>query len=425
MAKKNKMTSGNPFITSLFTADPSAHVFGDRLYVYASRDIDPAVGADHMDRYHVFSTDNMVDWRDEGQILSSDNVPWGRPEGGFMWAPDCAYKDGKYYFYYPHPSESKWNNTWKIGVATSDHPYKGFVDQGYMEGAGGFAMIDPAVFVENDQAYFYYGGGGSHPLAGFRSAELNDDMMSFKTRLRRSWGLWDFHEAAWVFKRNDFYYLIYSDNKKDNNRYRYAMSKGPLGPWKHKGIFLDPVGCETTHGSIVEYKGQWYLFYHNQAISGQGNLRSICVDRVYFNEDGTIKKVKQTKEGVTNIATSQVNHDKINLYEPEGCKSKESDSVIMDDRAAPIQFINVDGGQGGRAQIRFTYASGVGVIKLDIVINDQYEDRINAVSDMGDAHFVDDCYVTVPFEAGMNQVKIVDSSDVIKIKSMEVELLDE
>ena len=98
----------NPFITHMYTADPSAHVWADgRLYVYASHDIDPPRGCDLMDRYHVFSTDDMIHWKDHGEILNSSQVPWGRKEGGFMWAPDCAYKDGTYYFYFPHPSETK------------------------------------------------------------------------------------------------------------------------------------------------------------------------------------------------------------------------------------------------------------------------------------------------------------------------------
>ena len=113
-----------------------------------------------MDRYHVYSTDDMVTWRDEGEILRASQVPWGRPEGGFMWAPDCAYKDGKYYFYFPHPSGSNWNNTWKIGIATSDKPAQGFTNAGFIPGIGGSSMIDPSVFVDTDgQAYLYYGGG--------------------------------------------------------------------------------------------------------------------------------------------------------------------------------------------------------------------------------------------------------------------------
>ena len=136
--KQKTVTLGpNPFITHMYTADPSAHVWEDgRLYVYASHDIDPPRGCDLMDRYHVFSTDDMVNWTDHGEILNSSQVPWGRKDGGFMWAPDCAYKNGTYYFYFPHPSGDDWNNTWKVGVATSKYPAKDFEVQGYIEGLG-------------------------------------------------------------------------------------------------------------------------------------------------------------------------------------------------------------------------------------------------------------------------------------------------
>src|SRR3954464_13089562 len=146
--------SQNPFITSIYTADPSAHVWADgRLYVYPSHDIDPARGCDLMDRYHVYSTDDMVNWRDEGEILNASQVEWGRKEGGFMWAPDCAYKNGTYYYYFPHPSGTSWNSTWKIGIATSKKPAGGFKSQGYIKGLE--PMIDPCVFMDDDgQAYF-------------------------------------------------------------------------------------------------------------------------------------------------------------------------------------------------------------------------------------------------------------------------------
>ena len=127
LAMSTACLAANPFITSIYTADPSAHVWADgRLYVYPSRDIDPPRGCDLMDRYHVFSTEDMVNWRDEGEILRASQVPWGRPEGGFMWAPDCAYKDGTYYYYFPHPSDTRWNDSWKIGVATSKKPASDF-----------------------------------------------------------------------------------------------------------------------------------------------------------------------------------------------------------------------------------------------------------------------------------------------------------
>lgn len=296
------MAQENPFIKHMYTADPSARVWADgRLYVYASHDIAPPQGCDLMDQYHVFSTADMKNWTDHGEILRASQVPWGRKEGGFMWAPDCVYKNGFYYFYFPHPSGTEWNKTWKIGVATSKSPIKDFVVQGYVKGAE--ALIDPHVFVDDDgQAYFYQGGGGVC-MAG----KLTDNMMEVEGQLQKMEGLEDFHEASWVHKYNGKYYLSYSDNHDENwkdgvkgdNRMRYAISESPMGPWKSMGIYMDPTDSYTNHGSIVEFKGKWYAFYHNSELSrknGEFNdwLRSIAVDKLEYNKDGSIKKVKQT-----------------------------------------------------------------------------------------------------------------------------------
>lgn len=250
-----------------------------------------------MDRYHVFSTDDMVHWTDHGEILNSSQVAWGRKEGGFMWAPDCAYKNGTYYFYFPHPSETAWNDSWKIGVATSRYPDRDFKVQGYIKGMD--SLIDPCVFIDDDgQAYIYHGGGGI-----CKGGKLKDNMMELDGEMLRMEGLVDFHEAPWVHKYNGKYYLSYSDNHDENmndgvkgdNRMRYAISDSPLGPWKHQGIYMEPTDSYTNHGSIVEYKGEWFAFYHNSALSNHDWLRSICVDRLYYNEDGTIQMVKQRK----------------------------------------------------------------------------------------------------------------------------------
>lgn len=288
----------NPFIRHMYTADPSAHVWKDgRLYVYASHDIAPPHGCDLMDRYHVFSTDDMVHWTDHGEILNSAQVSWGRKEGGFMWAPDCAYKNGTYYFYFPHPSGTDWNDSWKIGVATSRKPAEGFKVKGYIKGMD--PLIDPCVFVDDDgQAYIYNGGGGL-----CKGGKLKDNMRELDGPMQVMEGLEDFHEATWIHKYNGKYYLSYSDNHdeswndgvKGDNRMRYAVSDSPLGPWESKGIYMEPTDSYTNHGSIVEFKGQWYAFYHNSALSNHDWLRSICVDKLYHNPDGTIKLVKQTK----------------------------------------------------------------------------------------------------------------------------------
>ena len=232
----------NPFIRHMYTADPSAHVWADgRLYVYASHDIAPARGCDLMDQYHVFSTDDMVHWTDHGEILRASQVPWGRKEGGFMWAPDCAYKDGTYYFYFPHPSETDWNGSWKIGVATSKEPAANFTVQGYIEGMD--PLIDPCVFVDDDgQAYIYNGGGGT-----CKGGRLKDNMMELDGAMRTMEGLVDFHEATWIHKYNGKYYLSYSDNHEPGqegvagwNRMHYAISDHPLGPWKQLAFTCSP-----------------------------------------------------------------------------------------------------------------------------------------------------------------------------------------
>lgn len=285
---------------ALYTADPSAHVWKidgeDVLYVYPSHDLTPPKGCDRMDRYHVFSTKNLLDWTDHGEILNASQVPWGRPSGGFMWAPDAAYKNGKYYFYFPHPSDEYWDTSWKVGVAVSDYPDRDFTVQGYIPDLGDArAMIDPCVFVDDDgQAYFYYGGGGR--LVG---GKLKDNMMEIDGELtefcnRTNKALGDFHEAAWVFKRNGIYYLTYSDNHPTNlggNHLVYSTGPTPLGPWTYQGIYMYPHGFDTAHGSVVKYKGKWYAFYHTGNYGNRGNQRSVCFDELTFTKDGKINVV--------------------------------------------------------------------------------------------------------------------------------------
>ncbi|CAN7647663.1 family 43 glycosylhydrolase [Paenibacillus sp. LjRoot56] len=405
-----KETSQNPVLTTIFTADPSAHVWEDgRIYIYASHDMDPARGCDLMDRYHVFSSEDMVNWVDEGEILSSDDVSWGRPEGGFMWAPDCAFKNGTYYFYYPHPSGSNGNGSWKMGVATSQHPRSGFTDQGYIVGLGGFAMIDPCVLVDDDgRAYMYYGGGSR--CAG---GELNDDMLSIKEDMQDMVGLEDFHEAAWVFKRNHLYYLTYSDNLDNLNRMRYATSTSPLGPWTYRGIFLEPTGCSTSHGSVAEFKGQWYMFYHNQAISDLGNLRSVCIDPLFFNEDGTIQTVIQTKEGIHPVAPAPVPNPNATTYSVENGTlgggalfvTNELSKSIVSHLPMPgsyCQFDHVDGARGGRAAIYIRYATTERLTKLHLTVNGDDLSLLNALSTGSLTDTVGRASITVQLQPGQD-----------------------
>jgi hypothetical protein len=329
----------NPLIISVFTADPSARVFPnypDRVFLYPSRDMFPPRGCDLMDRYRVFSSTDMANWTDEGEILRADDVPWGRPEGGFMWAPDCIYRDGKYYFFFPHPvgTGDLWNSTWTIGVAVSDSPTGGFNDNeivrlrqydgSYIEGSGRY--IDPNIFVD-DCGTYYFVVGGSNQLRVARlkpcMTQLDEPLVVLTHNRTDDRGapidpenfnkVQHFHEGPWMFSRtNDFgeklYYIMHPGGLEgyDGDLMHYNISRtGPYGPWEYGGVILQPVPFSyTSHGSVVEFKGQWYIFYHNAIISEIAEARSVCAEPLFFDEYGMILPVTQTESGLRTIFDS-------------------------------------------------------------------------------------------------------------------------
>ena len=315
----------NPVIRDQFTADPTARVFNNKVYLYPSHDIVPPEGQRQdwfcMEDYHVFSSENLTDWTDHGMIISQTTVPWGNPGGYSMWAPDCVQKNGKYYFYFPNaPKEGR---GFAIGVATADRPEGPFTCEA--EPIKGVTGIDPCVLVDNDgKAYIYWSG------MGIRGALLKDNMKEVEGPLQemkmprregfpemppmmvagqQMEGLPDgFKEGPHAFRRGDWYYLTFpwvrgdtSGGKNPTETLAYAMSKSPLGPWDFKGIIMaeHANGCWTNHHSFAEYKGQWYLFYHHNDFSpNDDKRRSVCIDKVAFNADGTIQEVKPTMRGV-------------------------------------------------------------------------------------------------------------------------------
>ena len=293
---------GNPLVTSIYTADPSAHVFGDTLYVYPSHDEEIGKGFNMKD-YHCFSTVDMVHFEDRGVIFSPfEQTSWAKEQA---WAPDCVERNGKYYLYYP-------TDTRHIGVAVSDSPTGPFVDPLgnpllSIDSPGVLCdrdFIDPAVFVDDDgQAYMFVGQNTMCCI------KLNEDMISYDGQVHIIEGLHEFFEASWMHKYNGKYYLSYSNSPFTGHRTQiaYAMSDNPLGPYEYKGIVLDPVSCGTNHHSIVEFQGQWYIFYHTADLSRNRKLhpsrkpsvcRSICADKLYYNDDGTIQKVHKTRNAL-------------------------------------------------------------------------------------------------------------------------------
>lgn len=287
----------NPIITGQFTADPTARVFEGKLYLYPSHDIPSPIERLKewfcMADYHVFSSENLVDWTDHGMILSQENVPWVDSESYSMWAPDCVYKDGKYYFYFPASPKGK--KGFNVGVAIADKPYGPF--KPLPEPIKGVGGIDPCVLLDTDgQAYLYWSG------RGLNVAKLKDNMTELASEPVLVADVEDgFKEGPFAFKHNGKYYLTYPWVKDKTECLAYAMSDNPMGPFEYKGIIMEqsPTGCWTNHHSLVEYKGQWYLFYHHNDYSPEFDKnRSVRADSLTFNPDGTIQLATPTLRGV-------------------------------------------------------------------------------------------------------------------------------
>lgn len=293
------MQAQNPIISSQFTADPTARVFNGKIYLYPSHDIPSPV--EHLKEwfcmadYHVFSSENLVDWTDHGMILSQENVPWVAPDSYSMWAPDCVCKNGKYYFYFPSTPKGEGKKGFNIGVAVSDSPTGPFVPQA--EPIKGVYGIDPCVLQDKDgQAYLYWSG------RGLNVAKLKDNMVELASEPMPVQNLPEgFKEGPFAFERAGKYYLTFPWVQDKTETLAYAMGDSPMGPFEFKGLIMEqsPTGCWTNHHSLVEYKNQWYLFYHHNDYSPEFDKnRSARIDSVFFNPDGTIQQVVPTLRGV-------------------------------------------------------------------------------------------------------------------------------
>ncbi|MDQ6531308.1 glycoside hydrolase family 43 protein [Flavobacterium sp. LHD-85] len=317
----NDLAISKPLVSHMYTADPSAHVFNGKIYIYPSHDIDAGIpfndNGDHfgMEDYHVFSMEDISsEVVDNGVALHVDDVAWAEKQ---MWAPDAAHKNGKYYLYFP---AKRANGIFQIGVAISDSPVGPFVPE--KDAIKGSYSIDPAVFEDEDgKHYIYFGGiwGGQlqkyrnnqydqnneEPLAEEKAlgpivALLRDDMLEFAEDPKEIKILDEngneilagdnarrFFEASWVHKYNGKYYFSYSTG--DTHFICYAIGDNPYGPFTYQGRILNPVVGWTSHHSICEVEGEWYLFYHDSSLSkGVTHLRSMKVTKIDYLEDGSI-----------------------------------------------------------------------------------------------------------------------------------------
>lgn len=375
------LNAQNPIIRDQFSADPSARVFNGRMYVFSSHDIKAPEGKGLrpewfcMEDYYVYSSENLVDWTNHGMILSQYDVPWVDSATYSMWAPDCIEKDGKYYFYFPankiKEEGAKWGG-FGIGVAVADSPEGPYVAQA--EPIKGIHGIDPNVFIDKDgQAYIYYS------LGQIFVAKLKDNMLELDSEPQAIANLPEkgMKEGPWLFEREGLYYLTLPHVENETERLEYAIADNPMGPFKMAGVIMDesPSGCWTNHHSIVEYQDQWYLFYHHNDYSPNFDKnRSVRVDSLFFNSDGTIRKVSPTLRGVgISKAYNTIEIDRYSAISDKGTEIafiNSSDTfkgwkTLMSEKGAWLRYDRVDfsGQKPGQIKLRVQAPSGA-VIEL-------------------------------------------------------------
>ena len=322
----------NPIIRDQFTADPTARLFNGKVYLYPSHDIYPPEGVDSckdwfcMEDYHVFSSENLTQWTDHGVIVKQNEVPWVRKNSYAMWAPDCVYRNEKYYFYFPAQSNG---GGFAIGVATADNPEGPFTPES--EPIRGINGIDPCVLQASDgSAYIFWGNGRCAKLKP-NMKELDGNSIGCLDGLPNNRA-----EGPFAFEYNGNFYLTYPYVRQDTEVLAYAMSKNPLGPYKYQGLIMaeHANGCWTNHHSIINYKDQWYLFYHHNAFSpNDDKRRSVQIEKLYFNPDGTIKEVKETMRGVgINQATEKIEIDRYSSA------SEDVTTALIDEKNPFLSF---------------------------------------------------------------------------------------
>ncbi len=290
---------GNPIITDVYTADPAALVIGDTVFLYTGHDeaIPPHEGY-VMNEWLCFSSPDMIHWTKRGSPLNVKDFRWAK---GNAWASQVIERNSKYYFYAAVEHDSTHRGK-AIAVAVSNSPTGPFKDArgtalitNEMTSAQSGMMwddIDPTVIIDNGQAYLFWGNRKCY------YAKLKDNMIEIDGDIKEI-DLPNYTEAPWIHKQNSWYYLSYASGFPE--KIVYAMSKSIAGPWQYKGILNELAGnSNTNHQAIINFKGKDYFIYHNGGVNPAGGSfrRSVCIDRLYYNPDGTMKRLIMTTEGV-------------------------------------------------------------------------------------------------------------------------------
>lgn len=297
-AQDTKVITGNPIITDKYTGDPAALVYKNTVYLYAGHDEAPARQERYvMNEWLVYSSTNMTDWTEHPSPLKAKDFAWAK---GDAWASQVVERNGKFYWYAAVSHGTIHGKA--IGVAVADSPLGPFKD------ARGSALItndmtldtkiswddiDPTVYIDDDgQAYMFWGNTQCYYI------KLKANMTEQDGPIERV-NLPNFTEAPWIHKHNGWYYLSYAYQFPE--KIAYAMSRKITGPWVFKGILNEVAGnSNTNHQSIIDFKGKSYFIYHNGSIPTDGGSfrRSVCIDRLYYNADGTMKRIIMTTEGL-------------------------------------------------------------------------------------------------------------------------------
>jgi hypothetical protein len=372
--------SQNPIIKDQFSADPSARVFNGMVYLFPSHDILAREGRGRvgwfcMEDYHVFSSSNLTDWTDHGVIVSQNKVNWVDSSSFSMWAPDCIARKGKYYFYFPANVKASSGRGFGVGVAIADNPAGPYTPQPVpIKDVHG---IDPCPFIDKDgQGYIYYAQGKIF------AAKLKDNMLelSSEPKVIEDLPVQGLIEGPYMFERNGIYYLTYPHVQNKIERLEYAIANNPMGPFKFKGVIMDesPMGTWTNHQSVIQFNNQWYLFYHENELSPKFDKnRSVRIDSLFFNPDGTIRKVMPTFRGVgVTSALKKIEIDRFSHISQTGASVAFLDSlntfkgwkIKLDSRDAWVQYNAVDFGSSklNSVQVKvFSRTGGLIQIRLD------------------------------------------------------------
>lgn len=289
-------STGNPVVNHKFTPDPAALVVGDTLWLFTGHDEGRRNQSFIMKDWCVFSTTDLQNWIEYPTPLKVTDFAWDKT--GRAYAAQAINRHGKYYWYISTDGSG-------IGVAVADRPegpYKDARGKPLITSQDCFASnhfwtcIDPTVFIDDDhQAWLFWGNGVCY------YAKLKENMTEIEGKVKRiDFDGLNFTEAPWIHKYKGKYYLSYAAGFPE--RIEYAMADHIEGPYQYKGILNEIAGnSDTNHQSIIEFKGNWYFIYHNGSHQKEGSssTRSFCIDRLYYNPDGTIRRVVMTSEGVS------------------------------------------------------------------------------------------------------------------------------